>query len=115
MVDKLEKAKVIRPYNLYFGSGYTAALIRNFSRRNSARKNSGVFKLGHRGKSIIWHWKFDVDRRYFHEFRTFDYEAAIEFYEAKRFSMWKEDNGDTEEQNEGKCSGGTSTHNLFVA
>jgi len=54
------------------------------------RSNSGLYKVGHGEKSVVWYWEFDVNKRYFHQFKTIDYEAAVEFYEANKFTMWGE-------------------------
>jgi len=50
--------------------------------------NSGLYKCGHGEKSIIWYWEFDVEKRYFHQFNTIDYAAAVEFYEDNKFTIW---------------------------
>ena len=55
------------------------------------RRNSGLYKLGHGEKSVIWYWEFDVEKRYFHQFKTIDYVAAAEFYEANKLMMRWED------------------------
>jgi len=55
------------------------------------RRNSGLYKLGHGEKSVIWYWEFDVKKQYFHQFKTIDYAAAAEFYEANKLMMWWED------------------------
>jgi len=91
VVNKLEKAKVIRPYVPLFGSSRASALLRTLSRRKSARRNSGLYKLGHGEKSVILYWEFDVEKQYFHQFNTIDYAAAAEFYEANKLTMWWED------------------------
>ena len=52
------------------------------------RRNSGLYKLGHGEKSVIWYWEFDVNEQYFHQFKTIDCAAAVEFYEANKFTMW---------------------------
>lgn len=96
MIDKLEEAKVIRPFHPRFGSSRATALLRIFSRKKSG-KSSGLYKLGHREKSVIWYWEFDMEERYFHQFRTIDYVAAMEFYTANKFTMWEEENRDKEE------------------
>jgi len=83
----LEKAKVIRPYVPLFGSSRASALLHILSRKNSVRSNSGLYKVGHGEKSVVW---FDVNKRYLHQFKTIDYEAAVEFYEANKFTMWGE-------------------------
>ena len=90
VVNKLEKAKVIRPYDPLFGSSRASALLHTLSRK-SVRRNSGLYKLGHGEKSVIWYWEFDVKKQYFHQFRTIDYAAAAEFYEANKLMMWWED------------------------
>jgi len=64
------------------------------------RRNSGLYKLGHGEKSVIWYWKFDVKKRYFHQFKTIDYAAAFKFYEANKFTMWEEEETDTEDNQE---------------
>jgi len=87
----LEKAKVIRPYVPLFGSSRASALLHTLSRRKSMRRNSGLYKLGHGEKSVIWYWEFDVEKRYFHQFKTIDYVAAAEFYEANKLMMRWED------------------------
>jgi len=53
------------------------------------RRNSGLYKLGHGKKSVIWYWEFDMQRQYFHQFKTIDYAAAVEFYVANKFTMWE--------------------------
>jgi len=54
------------------------------------RRNSGLYKLGHGEKSVIWYWGFDVQRQYFHQFKTIDYAAAVEFYAVNKFTLWEE-------------------------
>jgi len=87
VVNTLEKAKVIRPYVPLFGSSRASALLHILSRKKSVRSNSGLYKVGHGEKSVVWYWEFDVNKRYFHQFKTIDYEAAVEFYEANKFTM----------------------------
>jgi len=100
IVNKLEKAKIIRPYAYapLFGSSRVSALLRTFSCKKSVRKNSGLYKIGYGEKSVIWYWEFDVEKRYFHQFKTIDYAAAVEFYKANKLTMWggKEVKGDAE-------------------
>jgi len=91
VVNNLEKAKVIRPYVPFFGSSRASALLHTLSRTKSVRRNSGLYKLGHGEKSVIWYWEFDVKKRYFHQFKTIDYAAAAEFYEANKLMMRWED------------------------
>jgi len=102
IVNNLEKAKVIRPYDPLFGSSRVSALLHILSRKKSMRRNSGLYKLGHGEKSVIWYWEFDMEKRYFHQFRTIDYAAAVRFYEANKFTMWeeKEKESDTEDNQE---------------
>jgi len=76
----LEKAKVIRPYLPLFGLSRVSAFLHILSRKKSVKRNSGLYKYGYGEKSIIWYWEFDVEKRYFHQFRTIDYAAAVEFY-----------------------------------
>jgi len=90
VVNKLEKEKVIRPYVPVFGSSRASAFLHILSRNNAVRRNSGLYKLGHGEKSIIWYWEFDMEKRYFHQFNTIDYAAAIEFYEANKLTIWWE-------------------------
>jgi len=95
-VNKLEKAKVIRPYVPLFGSSRASALLHILSRKKSLRRNSGLYKLGHGEKSVIWYWEY-LEKQYFHQFKTINYAAAAEFYKANRFTMWEEKReGDTE-------------------
>jgi len=89
IVNKLEKAKVIRPYVPLFGSSRVSALLHILSRKKSVRRNNGLYKIGHGDKSVIWYWEFDMEKRYFHQFRTIDYAAAQEFYLANKSTMWK--------------------------
>ena len=51
-------------------------------------RNSGLYKLGHGEKSFIWYWEFDMEKEYFHQFKTIDYAAAVQFYKANKFTMW---------------------------
>jgi len=91
MVDNLAKAKVIRPYRPLFGSSRATSLLYALLRTKSVHRNSGLFKYGYGERSAIWYWKFDVEKGYFHEFQTIDYEAAIKYHEANKFAM-QEDN-----------------------
>ena len=102
-VNRLEKAKVIRPYAPLFGSSRASALLHTFSRKHSVRRNSGLYKLGHGEKSVIWYWEFDVQRRYFHQFKTIDYAAAVEFYAANKFTLWEEKKGRSFRRQLGRC------------
>jgi len=110
----LEKAKVIRPYAPLFGSSRVSALLHNFSRKKSVRRNSGIYKFGHGEKSVIWYWEFDVKKRYFHQFKTIDYAAAVDFYKANKLTLWdKGVEGDAEgnqEDGEGEGGGGFHEH-----
>jgi len=105
----LEKAKVIRPYVPLFGSSRVSALLHDIFRKKSVRRNSGLYKFGHGEKSVIWYWEFDVDKRYFHQFKTIDYAAAVDFYKANKFTVWdKVVEGDAEgnkQDNEGEGEG----------
>ena len=89
-VCKLEKVKFVWPYVPFFGLSRASALLHTFSHKKSVRRNSGVYQYGDGDKSIIWYWEFDVEKRYFHQFRTIDYAAAVEFYKANKFMMWGE-------------------------
>jgi len=62
VVNKLEKAKVIRPYVPLFGSSRASALLHTLFRKKSMRRNSGLYKVGHGEKSVIWYWKFYVKK-----------------------------------------------------
>jgi len=66
------------------------------------RRNSGLYKVVHGGKSIIWYWEFDMKKQYFHQVKTIDYAAAVRFYEANKYTMWQEeeDESDTEDNQE---------------
>ena len=99
MVNKLEKAGVIRRYYPLFGSSRVTTLLHTLSRKNSVRKDSGLYKLGHGEKSIIWYWEFDIEKRYYHQFTTIDYRAAVEFSKANKFTLWQEENGEGGESN----------------
>jgi len=101
VVNKLEKAGVIRRYHPLFGSSCVTTLVYTLSHKNSVRKDSGLYKLGHGEKSVIWYWEFDIEKRYFHQFRTIDYAAAVEFYKANKFTLWKEIEEDVEGDGEG--------------
>jgi len=102
VVNRLEKAKIIRPYSPLFGSSRASALLHILSRKKSVKRNSRLYKFGHGEKSVIWYWEFDVEKRYFHQFKTIDYAAAVEVYKANKFTMWeeKEAEGDTEDNQE---------------
>ena len=64
------------------------------------KRNSGLYKYGYGEKSIIWYWEFDVEKQYFHQFKTIDYAAAVRFYKANKFTMQKKEKeeSDTEEE-----------------
>jgi len=96
VVNKLKKAGVIRRYHSLFGSSCVTTLLHTLSRKNTARKDRGLYKRGHGEKSVIWYWEFDIEKRYYHQFRTIDYAAAVEFYKTKKFALWKEIEEDEE-------------------
>jgi len=97
VVNKLKKAGVIRRYHPLFGSSHATALVYTLSRKKSVRRNSGLYRLGHGERSVIWYWEFDMEKRYYHQFQTIDYRAAVEFYKANKFTLWQEENGEDRE------------------
>jgi len=99
VVNKLKKAGVIRRYHPLFGSSRATTLVYNLSRKNTVRRNSGLYRLGHGEKSVIWYWEFDMKKRYYHQFQTIDYRAAAEFYKANKFMLWQEENEEGGESN----------------
>ncbi|KAF5359360.1 hypothetical protein D9756_003594 [Leucocoprinus leucothites] len=88
MVDKLESTGIIRPYHPQFGSSRAASVLRTVSRQKLSSKKSGLYKFGHGDKSIFWYWEFDTEKQYFHEFKTVNYEEAMAFYKAEKYTMW---------------------------
>ena len=38
-----------------------------------------------------------MEKRYYHQFQTIDYRAAVEFYKANKFTLWQEENGEDRE------------------
>jgi len=97
VVNKLKKAGVIRRYHPLFGSSRATTLVYTLSRKSSVRGSSGLYKFGYGKKSIIWYWEFDMEKRYFHQFQTIDYGAAVEFYKANKFTLWQEENRESGE------------------
>jgi len=85
-VNKLKKAKVIRPYVPLFGSSCVSAFLHTFSHKKSVKRNSGLYKLGHGERSVIWYWEFDVEKRYFRQFNTIDFAIENEQYGIMRSS-----------------------------
>ncbi|KAF5361047.1 hypothetical protein D9756_004499 [Leucocoprinus leucothites] len=88
MVNKLEGARVIRPYHPRLGSSRAASVLHTISRQKRFSIKSGLYKLGHGDKSVIWFWEFDTEKQYFHQFRTVNYEEAMALYKAEKFSLW---------------------------
>ena len=41
-----------------------------------------------------------MEKRYYHQFRTIDYRAAVEFYKANKSTLWQEENGEDGEGGE---------------
>jgi len=91
ILNRLEKAKVIRPYVPLFGSSRASTLLRILSCRDSIKGNSGLYKAGHGENSVILYWEFDREKQYPHKFRSIDYAAALKFYTANKFTMQKEE------------------------
>ncbi|KAF5360973.1 hypothetical protein D9756_004482 [Leucocoprinus leucothites] len=91
MVDKLESARVIRPYHPQLGSSRAASVLHTISRQKRSSIKSGLYKLGHGDKSVIWFWEFDTEKQYFHQFGTVNYEEAMAFYKVEKFTMWDDD------------------------
>jgi len=90
VVKRLEEAKVIRPYLPLFGPSRASAVLHTLTHKKSERKNSGLYKIGYGEKSVTWYWEFDMEKQYFHQFRTIEYAAAVRFYTANKFTMWGE-------------------------
>ncbi|KAF5357164.1 hypothetical protein D9756_006438 [Leucocoprinus leucothites] len=88
MVERLERVGIIRSYHPQFGSSRVASILHAVSRQRLSGKNFGLYKLGHGDRSVIWYWEFDTEKRYFHEFRTVNYEETMAFYKAEKFTMW---------------------------
>ncbi|KAF5359636.1 hypothetical protein D9756_003120 [Leucocoprinus leucothites] len=101
MVDKLDSARVIRPYHPRFGSSRATSILHTVSRRRSSGRKSGLYKFGHGDKSMIWYWEFDTEKRYFHEFKTVNYEEAMAFYKAEKFTIWDVDEDGRSVEDEG--------------
>ena len=40
-----------------------------------------------------------MEERYYHQFQTTDYRAAVEFYKANKFTLWQEENREDGESN----------------
>jgi hypothetical protein len=87
MVKTLEALKIIKPHHPKIPSAL-ASILYTFSRRKPYGKNSGLYKLGHGEKSVVWYWEFDTWNRYFHEFQTVDFTEAMKIYEKSKFDMW---------------------------
>lgn len=89
MVKKFEDLNIIKPHHPRLPSPL-ASIPNVFSRRKSYGKRSGLYKLGHGEKSVIWYWEFDTKKRYFHEFQALNFTEAMEIYEKHKFEMWEE-------------------------
>ncbi|KAF5354171.1 hypothetical protein D9756_007127 [Leucocoprinus leucothites] len=87
MIDKLERLRVIRPYCPRFGSSRAASVLHTVSQQRLSSKKSGSYKVGHGDTLVVWYWEFDTEKRYFHEFQTVNYEEAMAFYRAEKFTM----------------------------
>ena len=74
----MEKAKIIGPHVPLFGSSRVSAFLHILFRKKSVRRCNGLYKVGHGEKSVIWYWEFNMEKRYFHQFRTIDYAAAVD-------------------------------------
>jgi hypothetical protein len=89
VVKRYEDLKVVKPYHPRLPSAL-ASIPHAFSRRKPSGKSSGLYKLGHGEKSVIWFWEFDTDAQYFHQFRTVNLHEAMKIYEKSKFEMWDE-------------------------
>jgi hypothetical protein len=89
MVKKLEGLNVIKPHHPQLPSAL-ASIPRAFSRRKPYGKSSGLYKMGHGEKSVVWYWEFDTEKRYFHQFQTVKFTEAMEIYDKSKFDMWDE-------------------------
>ncbi|KAJ3563866.1 hypothetical protein NP233_g8665 [Leucocoprinus birnbaumii] len=88
VVKKLEEAGVSRPYHPQFGSSRAGSFLHSFSLLRPCGKNCGVYKIGHAEKSVIWYWEFDLEYRYFYQFRTMNYAEAMNIYRLEKVAMW---------------------------
>ncbi|KXN83787.1 hypothetical protein AN958_01064 [Leucoagaricus sp. SymC.cos] len=90
MVQKLEKLRVIRPYHPSLSSPLAYFLQVLLSRRNHV-KCCASYELGHGSRAVYWYWEFDMEQKYFHEFRALDFVKAMKIYKKEKFEMWKPD------------------------
>lgn len=89
MVKKLKDLGIIKHHHPRLPSSLST-VYRTFSWPKPHGKNSGLYKLGHGEKSVVWYWEFDMKRRYFHEFGTANFEGAMRIYEKNKFEMWED-------------------------
>ncbi|KAF5357186.1 hypothetical protein D9756_006380 [Leucocoprinus leucothites] len=87
-LKKAEKAGLIKAFHLRFPS-VLASMINLYSRHKPGTSHA-LYKVGRGEKSVILYWKLNAKKRYLHQFRTVDYERAIQIYEAEIFRIWDE-------------------------
>ncbi|KAF5357173.1 hypothetical protein D9756_006411 [Leucocoprinus leucothites] len=87
-IKRSENAELIKAFHPHAPS--IVASMNNLYSQNKPGKRRGLYKLGHGEKSVIWYWEYDTKKRYFHEFRTVDFERAMRIYKAEKFRMWDE-------------------------
>jgi hypothetical protein len=88
MVKKLEDTKVATPYQPQLPSALTS--ICHTSPQKPYDKSSGLYKLGHGEKSVVWYWEFDMDKQHFHEFQTVNFTEVMKIYKKSKFDLWHE-------------------------
>ncbi|KAJ3570565.1 hypothetical protein NP233_g4316 [Leucocoprinus birnbaumii] len=89
MIEELTKAQVIRAFDSHFGTSHATPTFGTLSRQIPQNKFVGQYNFGHGDKSVFWYWEFDVEKQYFHEFRTMNYEEAMNIYKTEKFRMWE--------------------------
>ncbi|KAF5356782.1 hypothetical protein D9756_006413 [Leucocoprinus leucothites] len=66
------------------------ASITNLYSQHKPGEHHGLYKLGCGENSVVWYWEYNTKKRYFHQFRTVDYDRAMRIYKAEKFKMWIE-------------------------
>ncbi|KXN81187.1 hypothetical protein AN958_05876 [Leucoagaricus sp. SymC.cos] len=106
-VQQLEKLGVVKPYHPRLSSIFPS-ISRPFS-KNKHVKRSGCYKLGHGDKAVYWYWEFDIEQKYFHQFRALDFTEAMKVYKKGKFTMWREEPDSDEEVDDSDVENTMST------
>ena len=84
MIKQFRAAGLTKPYKPFYVEKIKSLL----SRKHSKARKSGLFVFGCGKKAVHWYWEFDVELKYYCDFRTSNLERAMKIFKSEKGRMW---------------------------